>query len=611
MTQLSPSSIYHAQAIALLKEIEKDVRSGELQTAEEINRRIQAAYAEFNQKVGTPLMDYEEVQLGEPPLSAKMNRMWKRIENDLNIAAEQLTYLQAAAIHLHNYLSTEMLRERNLTAKASNKLKTLQLYSSANDAQVVRFGDYFKNLDLVDTTRTPLDFQASLHAPGIITLRKEERKILTSSDGLTLEVLDTSNGFLGNNQEIDDPQTASVNPVTDVPTYTFKAQDNRHAELEEAFDQEPNTWVEYEKYLVSEDDRNAASNFNFAYLDDVTEANVTEEGQQQRVDWADGPADGVLKLDLEFALEEPRVVNGFSFTPFSFDDNRNYAIFIKYVETSDDGTSWSKVSPENVWVAVDANLQTAALDAEVQVGSASWLFEDRTIRYLRIHIEQPRSIPCNIGHLYYTSKAEVRNATTIDPNGPSTGPITLNVSQTVVGGTRVEGPLPPVSDPTRYYDRPATRVGNVVQGVEYFEGDRWVIAMRDFVLEEASYSSSSVLVSEPFRITGVVDRVALEADIEVPDTYDPTSLWVRFYVSPDDGLNWYPISRIQDDFQDLPEILAFNDPLPTEFRETGVTYHQVSGTVDAVRVKVELTRPADAPATTPILRNYVLKVRKR
>lgn len=619
MAQLAPTTMEYGQLMALVQEFLEEYQDAEVTDIETISEQVQNIITQYNSIGGKPLAEFEEFQLGETPDSIKMNRVWTRLQNDINIVQDQLDVLRAAVVFVHNFIATEIELAKNQNAQASNKLKTLQLYTTAHDTNIIQFGDYFQNLDFVDLTLIPGDQKISLLNPGTVALARESDTSNLSEDSL-LRVLDTSNGFMGNNQEIKDPATATIDPVENKPLYVFKAEvDGRHADLDEVIDGEPNTWFEYESYLVSPGDRQRAKDLNFTYRLSATATNTSTSGTSTStnettglVDWAKGPKDGVLKLELEFDLTEPKVVNSIMLMPFGLEQNKNYPVNIKLVQTSPNGTDWTAVTPQNLYVATDANLQSARSSANVSIGQALFTFDERTIRYIRVSMEQREPVDCNIGHLYYETKKTVRYEKKVVPNPlvPG-GTITLDVPITT-GGDRVEGPIPPVNEPDRYYGNNGLIVQNLVQNTEYFSGKRWAIGIRDILIEESLYKPTSMLISKPFRVAGVVDRVSLEADTFVPSNFSiEDGLWIKFFVSPNDGLNWYPISRIQDDFLGIPEIIAFNDPIPAEFREIGVQYINTNSVVNSLRVKIELSRPEDLVSSSPIVRSYKLKVRKK
>lgn len=624
MAQLAPTTLQYGQLMTLVQDFLDEYSKGEMTDIELVSEQINDIVTQYNAIDGRPMLDFEDYVKGEPAESDKMNRMWKRLQDDINIVQDQLEVLRAAVVFVHNFIVTEVELAKNQNAQAANKLKTLQLYTTANDSSVIQFGDYFNNLDFVDLALVPSDQKPHLLAAGQVSLAREP-KTTNLTDDIDVRVLDTSNGFSGNNQEIADPSNAIVDPVDNKPTYIFKSEiDGRHAELDDAIDGQPNTWFEYENYWVSPGDRQKAKDLNFVYRavgsaantavsNDVNPAGAATNTTTGLIDWAKGPANGILVLNLEFDLKEPRVLNAISITPFGLEINKNAPINIKLVQTSENGTDWTPISPQNVYVATDANLQSARSAENVSIGSALFAFDERSVRYVRMTMEQKEAIACNIGHLYYETKKTVTYEKKVVPH-PSipNATTTLNIPITH-GGDRAEGPIPPVNEPDRYYSDNGLLSGNLVQGVEYFVGKRWAIGIRDILIEESKYKETTIVVSKPFRVAGVIDRVSIEADTFIPSNFpeDPDSLWIKFFVSPDDGLNWYPISRIQDDYLGIPEVIAFNDPIPAEFREIGVDYIATNSVVNSLRVKVEMSRPEELDSSSPILRSYKLKVIKR
>src|SRR5690606_37501020 len=129
---------------------------------------------------------------------------------------------------------------------------------------------------------------------------------------------------------------------------------------------------------------------------------------------------GVLKLDLEFDLKSPKTINTILYSPFGLEGNVNAPVKVKLVQTSADGTNWDSVSPENLWVALDANLQTARIAETVMIGTAIYAFDERIVRYVRMSIEQPQSINSNVGHLYYETVKSVETSfeERPDPDNP-------------------------------------------------------------------------------------------------------------------------------------------------------------------------------------------------
>lgn len=638
MAQSAPTSILYSQALDILSKLKRDYSTNKYQTPDEIATLINKALSKFNELAGSALTQFDEIGLSEIPTSSKINKFWNSAQTDINILQNQIDVLNAAAIQMHNFIKMEILKAKNENQNLHNKLKTLQLYSNSDDSSIIFFGDQFISDDFIDW-KYVTNSERALVSPKRLTLNVDSQKLLSASADLT--ILPGSNGFPGNNQEIKNPNVTTTNLNGELQI-VFVGELNRSADLRSISDSNANTWFEFERYQVSKEDKAQANAFNFEYtltgespyeyIEQNDEINLATLGT---VDWSNPPSFNILKLLLEIDLKSPQVVNLITLLPFGLADNINNPIKIVKVTVSEDKNTWYTLTSENVWVANSIDKKLSAIDAEsINLNEASWINNNSSlqIQYIRFEIEQPNPITANIGHVFYTSKNSSFNLSDngvgssaadspslTDPTGVvlnngvsiSTGGGPITASQTSDLQVRVKGPNPPISDPFFYLNNQTDIINDYIQKKEFFVGKRWVIALRDIAIYSNLYQSKSVIVSKKFDIAGVVDRVAIEADVEIPEIYDQAENWIKFYVSPNNGSNWYQISRIQDDFLDLPEIIAFNDPTPTELREPGVAYYDVAGTVNSLRVKVEITRPDEYQFTTPVLKNYKLKIVKR
>lgn len=643
MAQVSPSSLLYAQALTIINQLKTDYASKKYQTPDEISTLINQAISKFNQSAGGTLTKYEPVYRSEIPLSTKMNRFWHTLQDDINILQDQIDVLNASAVFMHNFIKTDILQAQNENKALQNKLKTLELYSSVDDNSLAYFGDKFSSDDFIDWNLI-LDAERPTLMSNGLTLGVSQQKQLMDSSATTVQILEGSNGFLGNNQEIEDPTLALNSADGTQKLYTFLGETNRHSDLAALLDDDPTTWIEFEKYWVSDADRAIAKSFNFEYyltgsivsqyLTGETAANASETNFGT-VSWADGIDDNVLRMNIEFDLASQNVVNLITFLPFGLINNKNAPIFVKTVSVSSDRTEWFTLNPENLWISNSIDKQISNINAEViNVGQAFWVNNNTDlVQFIRFEIQQPASLTANIGHLYYVTKgsdgvglpnypidvpslttttSSVATATSAAYDDAATSTVLAQASTNRPDAPfRRLGPIPPIDNPL-YYNVNASKVSNdLIQKREFFVGNRWAIGVRDISAYSNMYQENSKLVSKRFDIAGIVDRVALEADIQIPSSYDSSQRWVKFYVSPDNGTQWFEIARVQDDFEDVPEIIAFNDPTPQELREPGVAYQDVSGTVTSLRLKIEITRPEDSQSLSPVIKSYKLKVVKR
>lgn len=592
MAQAQPSVLLYSQALAYLKSLDYAYRSGQLSTAEDVTLALRSILTAYQKTVGYSVYEFDPVVHYEPPLSAKMNRAWEAIQHDISVLQQQMDISRSSAVVNFNFISTEVEKARLQNAQLNNSLKVLQLYSDNIDANVVTFGDSFMSEDSIDTNLVDSTQSARITSPGNLTIAQlGSVKNLSTSAVVTIDA--SSNGIGGNNQQIEDPSQAITNPQNQEKIYTFVSQTLNPNKVSNLLDGNANTWFEYEKYLVSKEDRALAKNFNFKY-------SLSVNNQQTFYNWADGiPSGDSLNLVLNFDLKSVQKVNYINIAPYGLKDNVNHPIFIKLVETSENNSDWEEIPPSNIWLGNDVNLQTARAAGKVIIGNAVFNFKERQVRYIRIHIKQNTPVSVPVGHTYYLARK--------DRSVPRAGELEANPDDF----ERVEGPVPLFTNPTSLYG-PSSYVSTaLIQKREFFNGKRWAIGLRDVTIQQVQYQTKGVYVSGAFRTDGLISRVTLEADVEIPDTYDASKLWVKFYVSPDNGLTWFPISRIQDDYLSIPEVLAFNDPLPVEFRDPKVEYHQVSNEVNSLRVKIEMTRPTNDPTSTPIVHSYKIKVRKQ
>lgn len=598
MAQLSPTTIYLAQAARLISVLQRQYGILQFKSQDEIVELFNKALTDFQEKAGKSLTDYEPVYKSEPPSSTKMNRFWANLSTDISILDEQVELLRAAAIDLFNSVTVEIKKAENSSLQAQNKLKTLELYSNVSDPSLIFFGDNFINDEYIDwDAMSPSENRALLLGHGMVGLGVENVENVLDNTSPKIRILEGSNGFLGNNQELLALPVTTVAPGEPSPDTTvnrfFKHSFKNPNDTDMLIDGKPETWIEFEKYWIDPAEANAAQNFNFdykfvdkeewQYLKPFVKANST-------VSWADGfnaLGTGSLVLNLEIDLKSPKRVNLIELLPFGLEDNINNPILIKTVQVSLDKTVWFTLYPKSTYLANSIDRRVLDIDAyHIYVGKGVWAAPGEQVRFVRFEIVQEQPISSEIGHHYYIAKD----------------------SQT---STRVLGPIPPVDETSLYTSSRNLGNADIVQHIEAIPGKRWAIGIRDINVSSNVYYETSTFVSKRFEAGGVIDRVAVDAEVEIPAHYDSSHNWVKFYVSPDNGNQWFPISRIQDDFLGIPEIIAFNDPTPVAMREPGVAYHEVSQAVTSIRLKVELTRPTQDEYTTPILHPYKIKIKRR
>lgn len=580
MPNLIPSDMLFSQVDAKLGELSAAVREGFVREPLDVISKMEELLTEYQRNAGGPLTDYELLVRSEPPSSAKTNRFWRYARYDIGVLKRQLDVLRAATILTYNITSTQVNEIKNNSARVSNKAISLQMYSQSRDAGLMLFSDSFNSPDFIDFKMTPEEERAFFANPGYITLRPQGEVVnLALESEVRIRSTSSDQGLLGNNQEILDPVSTDIDDTTGEKAIIFKQEQYETNDLTYLQDGEPDTWIEYEAYHIPQSTR--TGDFFYKRLNDDLE---DEDDTEQLHNWAEGPEGGILRLDLEFDLGAAKNLNSITLTPYGLENDSNFPILIRKVQTSPNNTDWTNVNPTDVWLTTNINLESARTASDLVANTAMWSFEVRSVRYVRVSIEQNQPLPTYIGQVYWTDQ--------------ETGQ--------VIGD---EAPVPPIDDTGKYLDQES--VNRMVQNRRYYRGLRWAIGIRDIELNQIKYQYHSTFVTRPMRVPGRISRVALESvELEIPEGYPVDQRWVYFYISPDDGENWYPIAQMQDAEEGIPQQISFNDPLHPSLRETYVVNYDTEKPVNQLRMKVEMWRPDEMASTTPVLKSYKLKVRQ-
>ena len=581
MTQTNPNILSYAQAAALLAQLQQTTNNGSTQDLQDIATNLANAITEFETGSTKPLFKFKKFEFGEPPLSSVINKIWTDVATDIAILNSQADILRSAAIILYNNTITELAQINNMNGEIANQIATISLFNNTVDSKTFIFSDQFASGSNIDSN-FPIGDNVAQIDNGYLTLAAVGQNVGLSQHA-KISILPKSNGIPGDNQEVLDPTNRPIDPLMGKPQYIFIGSTNNPNQPSVVLaNQASNTFFEYEYYLVSAADRALANNFNFTYTISGAEALQYPNAINHQIDWSTGPSNGYLDLFLQVDLGSVQEVNTITYKPYGLSNNINYPVLINQILWSPDGTTWTTVRGNPTWVGTIANQQAASVGANVSIGTTAWNIGSVQARYIQFEIRQPHSIPCNIGHIYYT-----------DP----------------VTNERVEGPVPDISNPLFFVTAAQSAPNGLIQNTEVFSGQRWAIGINDISIEQNQYQSTSTMVTQRINVNGIVDRLALDVDLIIPPDFDSSQPWATFWVSPDDGSNWYQISPIQNFIQGINEIIAFNDPLPAAFQDPNVTYVTTDQPVTFLRFKIELTRPTQLVTESPIIKDYQLHVR--
>jgi len=148
---------------------------------------------------------------------------------------------------------------------------------------------------------------------------------------------------------------------------------------------------------------------------------------------------------------------------------------------------------------------------------------------------------------------------------------------------------------------------------EIYQAKRMAVGIRDISVYYESYNTEFEIISKPYVYNFPIDSVMLSVDSNIDNTFS-TDLYLYYYISVNDGESWIRINPIQLDNQGIPEVISFNNNVPSDFELPGVmylNYPDVPQAVDNVLVKITGTRLRGSNFT-PEIKSYELiaKVKK-
>jgi len=145
---------------------------------------------------------------------------------------------------------------------------------------------------------------------------------------------------------------------------------------------------------------------------------------------------------------------------------------------------------------------------------------------------------------------------------------------------------------------------------EKLRAKRASIGIRDIFVGKELFSDKAEIISKPFYVKENVDLVSLEVEDRVPAT-DDDSTSIDYYISVDDGIKWIQISPIQRNFVGVPEIVAFNQNIPSSSMLPQIAYYnypEVPNPIKSIRFRA-IMKKSRSGNLSPELSQYKLGVR--
>ena len=393
---------------------------------------------------------------------------------------------------------------------------------------------------------------------------------------ITWTVLD-GNGFAGDLHRGLLQTVEGTNEKTVTFYYTITG---KHDSLAALADNNPLTWFEWESIILTPAAQKTTRGWNTEY--------VVEGGTQS---WAEGPEGGALFVDLLGEYEEAISINNISLLPFIRNCSRDNTKIsqkqvpkLEMIDISSDGTNWTSLNPDTLYLTSSSNLTEVLPGTEVQYKEhPTWSFESQLVKYIRIRLSvaQPQS-NVDIGHFFY---------------------VDLDTEE------RIVGPNPSLDNPTELDSDAVDTVNKRMRRLELLDGKRWSIGVKDISTGRLEYVENGQATSADFSSQREIDRLTLTVEDEMPEG---TSL--SYHISADGGKVWseiLPVNKERVGEYDPPTVLVFNNHYPAELRDSAYTeYVETVGAADTLKFRVGLATGLNNTDVmkSPRLINYIINV---
>lgn len=386
MTQLSSDTVLYDQIFFRIRDFMLAEKANSFKTLEEKTQAYNTILQDIYNKVGSPIVEFDPIIKGEPPVSAKFNEFSSKISNDINIISKQVDYLAAKTVNVFNLMMSEIENEKKYLERITSKSKILQMYSKSPSNDLVYNGDSFDNLDYIDVEKINSNF-FPLIQDGQMSLSVERNKALKPNKVYINKV----DGFIGNNHKI----IRSVDQSTGTTfKFAFDGQPNV-ANVKSLVDSNPLTYIEFEALNV--DKSNApvglVSDNEFCYLPTT----ATTQQQSSLINWSNYDVSKSLKMSVVMDFDSS-MANNITITPY-FGSNKLLKIS-QVIITSKNGLTLN-ILDNPIYIGSSLSPLNLDISKNYFYNKALLRFKEIELIKAEIFFEQEIFEDIEIGHVYW------------------------------------------------------------------------------------------------------------------------------------------------------------------------------------------------------------------
>lgn len=576
LQMINKTEIINKKAEAIVNQTIVDIKHNKIASRTQMLHAIYKSVKRLYESIGKPNMVLRNADVF--PESSDYNNTMSEIKSDIEVINTECKTLEKVLEDAYNQIEIDRITISNLIDSMAKKYeKAVTRLDNINASDL--FIDSFITLKYFDKDACVKEPVAVNTTYKHISLAVETYENV--NEKASIEVLDGSNGFLGN--------THQVNLIDN--EIKFVGDQGLKMQLSNILDENSETWLEYEIYKVSEEDKIRCLNLGFNY----------DEGLKWITD------DDVLFLKLKISFKEPQLINTITMSPFIVSDKDAAPSVIEQITISDG----------------KGNIRNILGSTEEFSSSKTYTCSKQYCKTVVFTFSQKLSHKTTIGHMYfkevgsnnidYFKKKEDNNSFRVEGQMPSVQNVGLlyddrqkryiqpsaSYGETIKEEQIIKNNL--FNTPTDTDDK--------ISYIESFEANRMMIGIRDLSFSIYTYKSESEYVSVNYTSKKPIESVTITADEYIPDSFDTNKDWVRYYISVNDGAEWHPIIPIGLYKQVGYSRYLINSGVSKEFRSSDIGYIETANEVHNIKVKIEMDRPTDTQDIeyfSPIVYEYKL-----
>lgn len=571
------SKTIDAKLALMLSDIQNDYKNGNIRTETEYYYRIKTMITNFYKSLNKPSFTFRPAVF--VPISDEYNDMITEAYNDMHYIINDCQSLSESITQSFTDAElnrTMMVNEMNyLTQKVQNIIENITLNKSSD---TVIFSELFNDANVIGN-RYGINACTIHPSDGLLTLPYSSG---TKIDVSEIEIDETvSNGFPGNSHCVD----------TQNKEMHFIGQDGLHNKIKAIYDDNKDTWFEFEIFEIPEKTRKECNNFGFDYSEGVSWVN-----------------EGVLKLKININVSSSTVCSWISLIPYLSDIKGIKNCFIERCDV----------------ITIDNNIYTVAKNIAFDKAKIL-MFPAKPVQRIELTLVQSYSYNTKVGHFYYT-EVNTKSMSIFQEYDTS------NIYN------RIDGPVPSINllgvkynPSTRWIeynssndeysadeyvkDKLFTLPESSIQikaGQEIIEAYRYMIGIRNIYLRNYTFGEVGEYISTTYTTENSISAIQIEAEEYIPGD-NPEIL--QYFLTFDGGVNWYKIYPIYRAYNGTYRYTINNDSIANML--TSVEKEKKSKNINLLtdaysfQLKIKMTKPVGVSCpenSSPIVYQYKIIV---